>query len=101
MAISKEEKLEICPNPSQFHNFFPRNVTIFLEIFFQKVTLTMLLGTFSSFFFFGSKMSNFSPQEINAMGFHLSTLWKVLEYTIMTIKYTSLSSFLEHSNRGV
>jgi hypothetical protein len=33
----------------------------------------MLLGTFSSFFFFGSKMSNFSPQEINAMGFHLFT----------------------------
>jgi hypothetical protein len=30
----------------QFHNFFPKNVAICLEIF-QKVPLTMLLGTFS------------------------------------------------------
>jgi hypothetical protein len=79
MAISKEEKLEICPNPSQFHNFFPRNVTIFLEIFFQKVTLTMLLGTFSSFFFLVAKCPISHHKKSMLWDFIFSLLWKVLE----------------------
>ncbi len=41
----------------QFHNFFPKNVAICLEIF-QKVPLTMLLGTFSF-----SKMANFCHKK--------------------------------------
>jgi hypothetical protein len=53
-------------------------VTIFLGIFFQKVTLTMLLGTFSSFFF-GSKMPISHHKKSMLWDFIFSLLWKVLE----------------------
>jgi hypothetical protein len=55
MAISKEEDYIYVQNPSQFHNFFPQNVTIFLRFFFKKLPwppccLELFL------FFLGSKM---------------------------------------------